>query len=158
MVFIHRFGFGHCRRVQESLSNVPEGQETIVDWENFSKHFKVQGWLILLIFGLLSFWLMTPAFTLGIILGGLIVIANFNLLQYTIRSAFSSEGTMFNKKKAIVVQYYFRLAILGIIIYILATNEWVDMAGLLIGLSIVVINIITIGIRFALKISSGEAV
>jgi len=129
-----------------------------VDWENFSKHFKVQGWLILLIFGLLSFWLMTPAFTLGIILGGLIVIANFNLLQYTIRSAFSSEGTMFNMKKAIVVQYYFRLAILGIIIYILATNEWVDMVGLLIGLSIVVINIITMGIRFALKISSGEAV
>ncbi|MBW1851265.1 MAG: ATP synthase subunit I [Deltaproteobacteria bacterium] len=129
-----------------------------MDWENFSKHFKVQGWLILLIFGLLSFWLMTPAFTLGIILGGLIVIANFNLLQYTIRSAFSSEGTMFNMKKAIVVQYYFRLAILGIIIYILATNEWVDMVGLLIGLSIVVINIITMGIRFALKISSGEAV
>jgi hypothetical protein len=129
-----------------------------MDWENLFKHFKFQGWLILLIFGLFSFWFMTPAFTLGIILGGLIVIANFNLLQYTIRSAFSSEGTMFNKKKAIVLQYYFRLAILGIIIYILTTNEWVDMVGLLIGLSIVVINIIAIGIRFALKISSGEAI
>jgi len=129
-----------------------------MDWENLFKHFKVQGWLILLIFGIFSFLFMTPAFTLGIILGGLIVIANFNLLQYTIRSAFSPEGTMINKKNAIVLQYYFRLAILGIIIYILATNEWVDTAGLLIGLSIVVINIIVIGIRFALKISSGEAV
>ena len=128
-----------------------------MDWENVSKYFKTQGWFILLILAALSFFLMSPAFTLGIILGGLIVIANFNFLQYTIRSAFSSEGTMMNKKKAIVAQYYFRLAILGIIIYILATNEWVDMVGLFIGLSIVVINILITGIRFALKTSSGEA-
>ncbi len=129
-----------------------------MDWEIISKHFRAQGWLILLILGLLGFFFMSPAFTLGIILGGLIVIANFNLLQHTIRSAFSSDGTMVNRKNAIVAQYYFRLAILGIIIYILATNEWVDIAGLLVGLSIVVINIITIGIRFAIKTSSGEAV
>jgi hypothetical protein len=128
-----------------------------MDWEIISKYFKTQGWFILLILAALSYFLMSPAFTLGIILGGLIVIANFNFLQYTIRSAFSSEGTMMNKKKTIVAQYYFRLAILGIIIYILATNKWVDMVGLFIGLSIVVINILITGIRVALKTSSGEA-
>ena len=128
-----------------------------MDWEIISKYFKTQGWFILLILAALSYFLMSPAFTLGIILGGLIVIANFNFLQYTIRSAFSSEGTMMNKKKTIVAQYYFRLAILGIIIYIVATNKWVDMVGLFIGLSIVVINILITGIRLALKTSSGEA-
>ena len=128
-----------------------------MDWEIISKYFKTQGWFILLILAALSYFLMKPPFTLGIILGGLIVIANFNFLQYTIRSAFSSEGTMMNKKKTIVAQYYFRLAILGIIIYILATNKWVDMVGLFIGLSIVVINILITGIRVALKTSSGEA-
>jgi len=129
-----------------------------MDWKIISKHFKAQGWLILMIFGSLSFFFMSPAFTLGIIVGGLIAIANFNLLQYTIRSAFSPEGAMINKKKSIIAQYYFRLAILGIILYILATNEWVDIIGLFIGLSIVVINIVGLGIRFAIKISSGEAV
>jgi len=129
-----------------------------MDWENFSKYFKVQGWLILLGFGLLSFFFMSPAFTLGVILGGLIIIANFNVMQATLRGAFSPEGTMVNKKSAIVAKYYLRLAIMGIIIYILVVNELVDIAGLLIGLSIVVINILILGIRFAFKISSGEAV
>ena len=129
-----------------------------MDWENFSKYFKVQGWLILLVFGVLSFFFMSPAFTLGVILGGVIIITNFNVMQATLRSAFSPEGTMANKKSSIVAKYYLRLAILGIIIYILATTELVDIPGLLVGLSIVVVNILILGIRFAIKISSGEAV
>ena len=129
-----------------------------MDWETISKYFRAQGWCILLVFGLLSFFFMSSAFTLGVILGGLIIIANFNVLQSTIRSAFTPEGIMLNKKKAIVAKSYLRLAILGIIIYILVANELVDIAGLLIGLSIIVLNILILGIRFALKISSGEAV
>jgi hypothetical protein len=129
-----------------------------MDWEHISKYFKAQGWFILLVFGLLSFFFMSSSFTLGVILGGLMIITNFNVLQSTIRSAFTPEGTMMNKKSAIVAKYYLRLAILGIIIYILVANELVDIAGLLIGLSIIVINILILGIRFALKISSGEAV
>ncbi len=129
-----------------------------MDWEKISKYFKAQGWVILLIFGSLSFFFMSPDFTLGLFLGGLISIANFHVLQTTIRSAFTPEGTMMNKKSSIVAKYYLRLAILGLIIYILVTNEWVDIAGLLIGLSIVVLNILITGIRFAIKISSGEAV
>jgi len=129
-----------------------------MDWKDISKYLHAQSWVILLILGSLSFFFMSPDFTLGIFLGGLIVIANFNLLQNTIRGAFTPEGTMINKKSAIVAKYYLRLAILGLIIYILVTKEWVDIVGLLIGLSIIVINILIIGIRFAIKISSGEAV
>jgi len=129
-----------------------------MDWKDISKYLHAQSWVILLILGSLSFFFMSPDFTLGIFLGGLIVIANFNLLQNTIRGAFTPEGTMINKKSAIVAKYYLRLAILGLIIYILVTKEWVDIVGLLIGLSIIVLNILIIGIRFAIKISSGEAV
>ena len=129
-----------------------------MDWKDISKYLHAQSWVILLILGSLSFFFMRPAFTLGVILGGLIIIANFNVLQSTIRGAFTPEGTMMNKRRAIVAKYYLRLAILGLIIYILVTNELVDIVGLLIGLSIIVLNILIIGIRFAIKISSGEAV
>ena len=100
-----------------------------------------------MILGSTSFFLMSPTFTLGIILGGLIIIANFSLLQHTIRCAFSSQGVMLTNKRVIVVKYYFRLAIMGIIIYILVTSHWVSPIGLTIGLSIVVICIINFGIR-----------
>ncbi len=129
-----------------------------MDWKDISKYLHAQSWVILLILGSLSFFFMRPSFTLGVILGGLIIIGNFIVLQATIRSAFTPEGTMINKKTSIVTKYYLRLAILGLIIYILVTNEWVDIVGLLIGLSIIVLNILIVGIRFAIKISSGEAV
>ena len=129
-----------------------------MDWEKLSRDFQTQCWIILLILGSISFFLMPPAFTLGVILGGLVIIANFSLLQHTLTSAFSPEGVMKNKKKSIIAKYYFRLAILAIIIYILVTKDWVDTVGLTIGFSIVVINIFSIGIRSVLKKSSGEAI
>ncbi len=129
-----------------------------MDWKDISKYLHAQNWVILLILGSLSFFFLSPDFTLGIFIGGLIIITNFNVLQATIRRAFTPEGTMINKKSSIVVKYYLRLAILGLIIYILVTKELVDIIGLLIGLSIIVLNILIVGIRFAIKISSGEAV
>ncbi|MBW1797531.1 MAG: ATP synthase subunit I [Deltaproteobacteria bacterium] len=129
-----------------------------MDWEKLVKQLRAQNWIILMILGSASFFLMSSTFTLGIILGGLIIIANFNILQHTIRRAFSPDGVMKNNKLAIVAKYYFRLAILGIIIYILITNDWVNPIGLAIGLSIVVFSIINIGIRAVWKTSSGEAI
>jgi len=129
-----------------------------MDWEKLVKQLRIQNWIILMILGSVSFFLMNSTFTLGILLGGLIIIANFNILQHTIRRAFSTDGVMKNNKLAIVAKYYFRLAILGIIIYILITNDWVNPIGLAIGLSIVVFSIINIGIRAVWKTSSGEAI
>lgn len=129
-----------------------------MDWKKLVKQLRIQNWIILIILGSASFFLMSSTFTLGIIFGGLIIIANFNILQHTIRCSFSPDGVMKNNKLAIVAKYYFRLAILGIIIYILITNGWVNPIGLAIGLSIVVISIINIGIRAVWKTSSGEAI
>ncbi len=129
-----------------------------MDWEKLVKQLRAQNWIILMILGIASFFLMSSTFTLGIILGGLIIIANFNVLQHTIRSSFSPDGVMKNNKLAIVAKYYFRLAILAVIIYILITNGWVNPIGLAIGLSIVVFSIVSIGIRAVWKTSSGEAI
>ena len=129
-----------------------------MNWEKVSKEIRTQNWIILLIMGLPSFFFANPAFTMGIALGGLIIIANFNVLQYTIRSAFSVDSFTDAKKKFLIAKCYFRLAIVGIIIYILITDSWVDPVGLAIGLSTVVISIFSFGIRLALKTSSEEMI
>jgi hypothetical protein len=128
-----------------------------VDWEKISGEFKTLCWLFLLMLGTASFFLMEPPFTLGVILGGFLAIANFSALQYTIRRAFGADGRMKGKKTGILAKYYLRLFVLGLIIYILITRGWVDAMGLAVGLSVVVFGITTIGIRAALKMSSGEA-
>ena len=73
-----------------------------MEWEKVSKEIKTLNWVTLLVLGSASYPLMGSAFTLGIILGGMIVIANFNLLQKTIRSAFGPDGVMKSKKVSIV--------------------------------------------------------
>ena len=119
---------------------------------------KTFNWIILFILGVLSGIFMTVQFTLGVILGGLIIIANFSLLHNTMYKAFSDLSLMKGKKMALVVKFYFRLAIMGLIIYILITNGWVNPLGLAVGLSIVVLSILHFGIRAAFRTSSREAV
>ncbi len=128
-----------------------------MEWEALSRRLRTGNWITLGILGCASLLFMDAAFTRGVILGGLLIIANFNVLQRTIRRSFSPDGRMKSNKLAIVAKYYFRLAVLGIIILIAIASGRVSPVGLTVGLSIVVISIVQTGIRNAWKTSSGEA-
>ena len=127
-----------------------------MDWKTLYRHLSARNWLILLLMSSISFFVLSNSLTLGIILGGLVIIINFNILQHTIHSAFSPEGIM-TGKMTVIFKYYMRLLALGIIIYVLVTNGWVDPIGLAIGLSTVVISIVSFGISRAWKAYSTEA-
>lgn len=125
-----------------------------MDWEKICHKIQTLNWVVLLMLGVFSFYFAASAFTLGAILGGLMIIANFNVLQHTVRRAFCSDGNMTAGKKTIIIKYYLRLAVLGILIYTLLSNSWVHPIGLVMGLSTVVISIITLGIHMLLKHST----
>jgi hypothetical protein len=129
-----------------------------MDRERILRDLRKTNWVTLAVLGALSFFFMRPMFTLGVILGGLTIIANFGVLQHTIRGAFSDQGTMKAKKMALIGKYYFRLAIMGLIIYIVITKRLVDPLGLAIGLSTVVISIVNVGIRSLWRTTSREAI
>jgi len=129
-----------------------------MNWDKLSRQLNRQNWLILLLLAGTSYFLASPAFTLGVILGGFVVIINFRALQHTIRSAFSPDGVMKETKGVLIAKTYFRLAIMGAVVCMLIACGWVNPVGLAIGLSILVISIVQVGIRAAWKISSGEAI
>lgn len=122
------------------------------------RRIRTNNWILLLVLGALSSAFMSPFFTIGVILGGLIIIANFSVLERTVRSLFPDQGAMRGKKVSIIIKSYFRLAIMGLIIYILITNGYVDPIGLAVGLSTVVFSILVFGICAAWKTSSREAI
>ena len=128
-----------------------------MDWEKTYKDLKRLNWFSLFIMSLLSYFLLSSSFTLGIILGGFIIIANFKVLQHTIRRGFSSQGVMNASKFIIIVKYYLRLLALGVVICYLIKRGWVDPVGLAVGLSTVVISIVSFGIKTAFKTVTGEA-
>ena len=128
-----------------------------MDWEKIYKDLRRRNWIILLLFSSISFFLLDNSLTLGIILGGLIIILNFRLFQNTIRRAFSSEGIMNGAKIIIILKYYIRLLALAIIVYLFIAKGGIDPVGLAIGLSTVVVSIISLGITRVLKAQAGEA-
>jgi len=115
-------------------------------------------WLVLLCFSLASYFSMGPFWTTGVLLGGLIAIVNFTVLQHTVRRAFSPEGVHQGARFSIVGKYYLRLLALGVILYVLIAKEWIDPLGLAVGLSTVVLSIIGLGIGLALRIRTKEAI
>ena len=127
-----------------------------MDWTKTFRMLETLNWMILLALSSVSYVLMGNTFTAGIILGGFLTIANFNVLQRTITKAFGADGVFHANKGAIVGKYYLRLAVLGILIYLLIRQRWVNPVGLAVGLSVVVFSIVTFGVHLVLRKSSGE--
>jgi len=129
-----------------------------MEWQRFHNILRMLNWLVLLCFSLASYFSMSPYWTAGVILGGLVAIANFNVLQHTVRRAFSPEGIHQGARFSIVGRYYLRLLALGVILYVLITRGWIDPVGLAVGLSTVVLSIAGLGIGLALGIRTKEAI
>jgi len=129
-----------------------------MEWQSFHKILRMLNWLVLLCFSLASYFTMGPFWTTGVLLGGLIAIANFTVLQRTVRRAFSTEGIHQGARFSIVGKYYLRILALGGILYILITRGWIDPLGLAVGLSTVVLSIVGLGIGLALRLRTKEAI
>jgi hypothetical protein len=129
-----------------------------MNWSNLQKRLRVLNWVILLILASASALLMSHLFAGGVLLGGLIAITNFHVLQHTVRGAFLSDGSMRKGKFSIIIKSYLRLFALGVIFYILINKGLVDPIGLAVGVSTILFSIVSLGIILIVKTKAGEAV
>jgi hypothetical protein len=104
------------------------------------RKIEIANWIVLAILFITS-WIFTPFdFYLGVLLGGFISILNFYWMERGLRGIFTN--TAGNVKGGVLIKYYIRLILTAIVLYFLIANGTVNVIGLLIGLSVVVINII----------------
>ena len=125
-----------------------------MDWETLSKNLSYIHWSVLVLLGGISFFFMSNAFTMGVLIGGLLILLNFHVLQRSIRKIFSPHGSGKTKKALIIASYYLRFLIMGILIYFFVSTKLVHPIGLTIGLSIIVISITIFGFFMIWKTSS----
>lgn len=95
-------------------------------------------WIVLCISALLLFG---DKFALGVLLGGTVCIANYQWLYRHAKAAVSltaKQGRSFMAKR-----YILRLATTGTVLFILIAKINVDIIGLLLGLSVVMLGIMT---------------
>jgi hypothetical protein len=104
------------------------------------KKLEITNWVVLAVFLLGSSFLLSFRFSLGILLGGLISIINFYWLHQNLRNTF--QRLMDGARSSILFKYCIRLAVTAVLLYFIIAYRVADVLGLLLGLSIVVINIV----------------
>lgn len=104
------------------------------------KKLELTNWIILGILLVPSFMFASHQFTLGVLLGGLISIVNFHWLDRDLRKIFASLSD--SSKSRMMFKYYIRFGITAVVLYFIITGGLVDIIGLLVGLSLVVINVV----------------
>ncbi len=86
-----------------------------------------------------SYLFFGERFAFGVLIGGVLCLINF---QWLYRHAKAAVSLTTNKGKAFMAKRYFlRLGIMGVILYALIALAKVDVIGLLLGLSVVILGI-----------------
>ena len=111
-----------------------------IEKDPLQKKIEISNWIVLAVLFLLSLFFTPWKFTLGILVGGFISIVNFHWLGRNLIAVFRNLSG--NVRGMVMVKYYIRFIITGVVLYLLISANTVNVIGLLLGLSVVVINII----------------
>lgn len=104
--------------------------------------------LALLTIGAIAFG--SPRFAAGILAGGLLAIANFFWMLRILKQALRIQGG--KPGRFVQIRYVLRLGLMALAIWFLIVRIGIDAIGLLVGLSVLVINIIAMTVyRLTLK-------
>ena len=113
-------------------------------------------WILLVLASIIANITASQGITLGVIAGGLIVTVNFHLLHRTLKRTLTPPHL--GSQNSVLVKYYIRFIISGVIIFLLIFGGIVDPRGLFIGLSVVVASIMLATICEVKKLIFKEAV
>ena len=105
------------------------------------KFVTLANWVLLTLAGLLGFLISPPDFAWGIVGGGLIVTINFHLLYRTLKKALKPPHLA--SHNVVIAKYYIRFVFSGLFLFVLISGHYVNPLGLFIGLSVVVVSIVS---------------
>lgn len=120
-----------------------------------------RNWLILIGLVALSTLLWNVRFTVGVAAGGVLANLSFLLLHQTLRKMFVENMAQGKKTPGVfgvIIKYYIRFVFTGLIVLVLLKYKLADPIGLLIGLSVIVINLTATGFYLAHRMRVEEAI
>ena len=104
------------------------------------QRLEIANWVVLVVFVLAGALIFSLKFTLGVLLGGLISIVNYHWLCRDVKKVFAHLTD--RAKSRIMFKYYIRFGITAVALYFIVSSGTVEVVGLLIGLSTVIVNIV----------------
>lgn len=113
-----------------------------IEKDLLQKRIEIANWIFLAVLLIPALIFAPLKFALGVLTGGFISIVNYHWLGRSLHNAFQNMGDQGSIKMPVMLKYYLRLIVTGIVLFLLITGNAVDVIGLIIGLSVVVISII----------------
>lgn len=121
---------------------------------------KTTCWLVLAVLTVAGWLAWGQDFAVGILVGGLLAVLNFHFMAYILNSTLNRRWTSREEVQTagrqavpfMALKYVLRFTILAAIIFYLVTTGRVNIFGLLVGLSTVVLTLIILGLLESRKI------
>ena len=123
----------------------------ILQDEALLRRIEYFNWVLLVLLTSGSFAFLSRNFALGVLVGGILAIANFFLMKRNLGKALDTRAKG-GSRFFYLFKYCLRFAALGCIIALLLIKGWVSPFGMLLGLSIIVIGIVLVGLNEARKL------
>jgi ATP synthase I chain len=121
---------------------------------------KTASWIILAGLVIAGWLWQGREFAGGIFVGGLVAVLNFHWMAYILDATLNRQWTDPEELQTagrqaaaiMVLKYILRFSALAVIIFVLVKTGWVNIFGLLVGLSTVVLTLLVLGILESRKI------
>ena len=112
--------------------------------ENIVTVLKIGSWALLALLTATGWYFFDRHFAASVVAGGLLAIVNFYWLHSILNRAVSLPKG--NAQRFAMSRYLLRLTIIGIVVWVLMVRFSIDLIGLLVGLSVLAINILVLTI------------
>ncbi len=128
-----------------------------------ARRLKIANWLVLAVLVVAGYLWQGREFALGVLVGGLVAVINFHLLHQALKGMLeraataSPEEAKGEAKAFFAARQLLRFFALLAIIFLLVSRGWVNIFGLLVGLSTVVLTLILAAIVEVIKLKNKEA-
>jgi hypothetical protein len=127
------------------------------------RRLKIANWLVLAGLVVAGFMWRGREFALGILVGGLVAVINFHLLHQALKgmleraAALNPEEAKARAKAFFAARQMLRFFALLAVMFLLVSQGWVNIFGLVVGLSTVVLTLILAAIVEVIKLKNKEA-
>ncbi len=115
-----------------------------INENNIITALTIGSWLLLALLTVAGLIFATPRFATGIAAGGILAILNYQWLRTILERVLAQRPG--HPGRFVQIRYVLRLALLALAFYWLITHGGIDIVGLLIGLSVIVIVIMALSI------------
>ncbi|MFZ2088787.1 MAG: ATP synthase subunit I [Desulfobaccales bacterium] len=123
---------------------------------------KLANWTVLTLLVTLGYFWQGSKFALGVLGGGLVVVVNFHWLHHNLKGLLDKAPRLPANQRGQAKAFFagrqiLRFFVVLVVLFVLLGQDWVNVFGLVVGLSTTVLTLLTVAIFEVIKLNKKEA-